>query len=137
MNEIFGHLRQIVVNHVRDAFNMHPARGHICGDQHAIAAFLKPAQGQVALRLRPVSVNAGGFRSAARQLGGQTICAMLRSGEHQERTALFLQHLFQQAELAILLHFVNVQIDVRVRLGGRSDCDTDRVLQVRCDQVRH
>ena len=51
MNEILGHLRQIVIDHVRDAFDVHSAGGDIGGHQDAIAAFLESAQRHIALGL--------------------------------------------------------------------------------------
>ena len=61
---------------------------------------------------------------------------MLGAGEDQERALLFLEHELQQAELAVLLDFVDVQVDVLGRLGGGADrdrapdsstCDFDQV----------
>src|SRR5438445_10982130 len=81
VNKIFRHLREIVIYDVRDSFDVHSARGDVGGHQDAITAFLESAQCDVALRLGAVSVNAGGFRSAAYQLFCQAVRAVLRAGE--------------------------------------------------------
>ena len=57
MDEILSHLGQVVVDDVGDVVHVQAARGDVRGDQHLITAFLKSAQGRVALRLRAVAVN--------------------------------------------------------------------------------
>src|SRR5689334_4952726 len=114
---------------------MDAASGDVSCDQDSIAAILESTQGKVALRLRAVAVNAGGFRTAARQFFGQTVRPVPGAGEHQERTALFLEHPLQQTELAILLDLVYMQVDVLGGFGNGADGDADWVRYVLLDQV--
>ena len=62
---------------------------------------------------------------------------MLGAREDQERACLLLQHMLQQSELAILIHFVNMQVDVLGRFGGGADGHADGALHIFLDQVRH
>ena len=43
VNEILGHLREIVIHNVGDSFDVNPAGGDIGGYQDPIVAFLEPA----------------------------------------------------------------------------------------------
>jgi len=57
VDEVLSHLRQIVIDHVRDPFHMNPARRHIRGYQDPVIALLESAQRLVALILRAVAVD--------------------------------------------------------------------------------
>ena len=79
----------------------------------------------------------GGLDAAVDQLLGQPVGAVLGAGEHQERALLLFEHDLQQAELAILLDFVDVQIDLFGGLGGGADRRRARdCLTCEFDQVR-
>ena len=60
---------------------------------------------------------------------------MLGAREDQERAGLAVEDILQQVELAILLHFVDVQFDVLGGLGGGSGFDAHGVANVGFDQV--
>src|SRR5690242_3096366 len=83
VNKILGHLRQVVIDYVSDSLYMNAACGDVGSHQDAIAAFLESPKREVALRLRAVSVNAGGLRSTARKFLSQSVGAVLGAGEHQ------------------------------------------------------
>jgi len=59
VNEVFCHIRQIVVNHVGDFFYVDAASSHIRGYQHAEATLLESSQGCGALRLRAITMDGG------------------------------------------------------------------------------
>ena len=52
VDEIFRHLRQVVVDDMRHVVHVDAARGDIGGDQHLVASFVEAGQGFDALRLR-------------------------------------------------------------------------------------
>jgi len=59
VNEVFCHIRQIVVNYVGDFFYVDAASSHIRGYQHAEATLLESSKGCGALRLRAISMDGG------------------------------------------------------------------------------
>ena len=83
MDEILGHVGQIVVDHVRDVIDVNAASGYVGGYQDAIASLLEPGEGRVALRLRAVAVNHGGGESVAAQRLGQFVGSALGAREDQ------------------------------------------------------
>jgi hypothetical protein len=83
VNEVFRHLRQIVVDHVSHVIAVQASRRDVGCDQHLIAAFLKSAQRGVALRLRAIAVNHGRRKAIALQFLGQPLRAALGAGEDQ------------------------------------------------------
>jgi hypothetical protein len=52
VDEIFRHLRQVVVDDMRHVVHVDAARGDIGGDHHLVASFVEAGQGFDALRLR-------------------------------------------------------------------------------------
>src|SRR5438132_11689624 len=62
---------------------------------------------------------------------------MLGSREDQEGALLLLQHVLEEAELTILLHFVKVQVDAVDGLGNGTDRHTDGILYLRLDHTGH
>ena len=63
MDEIFGRLRQIEVHDMRDVIDVNTAGSDIGGHKDAIEAVLESLESHVALVLRPVAMNGGGFES--------------------------------------------------------------------------
>ena len=112
MDEVFGHLRQVVIHHVRDALHVDAAGGHVGGHQDAIVAVLKALERLVALILAAVAVDGGGLRAAERELLRQPVGAVLGAGEDQERAGLGLQHGFEQRQLLVCVDFVEAQVDL-------------------------
>ena len=62
---------------------------------------------------------------------------MLGAGEHQKRAPLLLKHFFEQTQLAVLLDFVNMQVDMLGGFRRRTDRDANGILKVRRNQVRN
>ena len=60
---------------------------------------------------------------------------MLGARKHQERSVILAQHAVQQAQLAVLLHFVKVQIHLFHRLVRGAAFDADRVRHLRLNQM--
>ena len=113
VDEVLGHLREIVVHDVGDAFDVNAAGGHIGGHQDAIPAVLESVQGLVALVLRAAAVNAGGLHAGAHQsfFARRSVPCLVRANTRKEPGLLFYQSC-EQAELAVRLDFVDVQVDL-------------------------
>ena len=130
MDEVFGNLRQIVVHHVRDAFDVNAARGDVGGDQNAIVAFLEaaaaPGCAGSGCGCRECAVDFDAAAAPAFSPGGprRAWCGRKPGTSRSRSFSMFCK----QAELAILLHFINVQVDVLGRLGGGADGDAHRLL---------
>ena len=71
------------------------------------------------------------------KLLGHLVGAVLGAGEHEERALFLAQHVFQQAELAFLFHFIEPEVDILNGPRDGTDTDADRILQVLVHQVRH
>ena len=78
----------------------------------------------------------GGPDANRRQLFRQLLRAVLGTREDQERSVLRLQQAVQQAEFAVLLHLINVHVDVVGGLRGGTDRNARRILHVFGDQRR-
>src|SRR5580658_652336 len=136
MDKIFRLLRKIEVHDVGDALDVNAASGNIGSNKNAIVAFLETEQSLIALILCAVAVNAGGLHAGARQALGKAVGAVLGAGEHQERTFFFGQHGAKQAELFLLVDFVDVQIDFFSGLGNGADRNALGVAQVFVNERR-
>ena len=83
MHVVFGHMRQIVVDHMRQFFNIQTARGEVGSHQHAHHAGLEIGECLSACALALVAVNRRGGNTRASQLVRETIGAVLCAGKHQ------------------------------------------------------
>ena len=108
MNEILGHLGQIVVHDVRDSFDVNAARRNIGGDQHAVLAALESGERARALALRTAAMDTGDLHAVVVEFFCQTVGAVFGTRENEKRTFLLLQHEIQEAEFPVLVHFVEV-----------------------------
>src|SRR5947209_2946092 len=113
---------------MRDAFDVNAARSYIGRHHDAIVAFLEALQRLIALALCAVAMDASCLDATVDQLLRQTVGAVLGSCEYEERALLLFEHVLQKAELPILLHFVEMQVDRVDRLAHRPDLYADRVL---------
>ncbi len=136
VNEIFRHLRQVEVHHMRDVVDMDAARRDIGRHKNPVGAILKALQCLIALTLRTIAMDAGRVMAEASEMLGKAVRTMLGACENQKCARFVTQQSGQKFELAILVHFVNVQIDVFRRFGGNTDRDARRILHVRSHQMR-
>ena len=105
MYVVFGHVRQIVIDHVRELFDIESARGEIGGNQHAHLARLEIRQRLGARALTLVTVNCRRRYAGTPQLMREAIRAMLgaRKYQHLFPVAGFHQ-MREQCAFAILAH---------------------------------
>src|SRR5271169_4510217 len=101
MNEILGHLRQVVIDDVSNFLNVDTPGGKIRRDEHAEASLLKAGQGRSALRLRTVAVDCSGSDAVATQAFGNTLRSSLGTRENQAAAALLAKQVAKQVELTV------------------------------------
>src|SRR5579862_4483966 len=99
MDEIFGHLGQVVVDDVSHVINVQPACCDVGGDENLVPTFLKSVQSAVALGLRTVAVDHGCAMAITNEFLRQPLGSTLRSGENQSLSILFAKELAQQVHL--------------------------------------
>ena len=80
-------------------------------------------------------MNGSGFGAATNQLFRQTLRSVLGAGEHEKRTLLLLEHLFQQAKLAVVFDLVEMQVDIFMRFRRGTDGNSYRVFKVLANQM--
>ena len=78
---------------------MQSTRRNVGRHQNLVTAFLKSAQGTVALRLRAVAVNHGRGETVAFQFLGQPLRAALGAGENQRLSFFLVEQLPQHVQL--------------------------------------
>lgn len=135
MDEILGNLGQVKVHDMGDAVDVNATGRDIGSYEDSVLPLLESTKGPVALALGAVAVNAGGLDARAGEFLGQPVRSVLSAGEDKERTVLLLQHVLEEAEFAILLDFIEVEIDMIRRTGGGTDGDADRIGQVRVNEM--
>ena len=126
-----GVVRDVVVEHVRDALDVQAAGGDVGGDQDVDRAVLQRGDGALTLRLRDVAVDGGSGKAARAQLLGDLLGGLLGADEDDHRLErLDLEDPGQRVHLA-----GPGDLDVALRdvLGGgglRLDRHLDRVVQI-------
>ena len=116
VNVIFRHVRQLVVHHVRQLFNVEATGSDVGRHQHADIAGFKVRQRTGTRALALVTVNGGAADAVFIQLFRQVVCAVLGAGKDQHLLPVALtDHLGEQFPLALFIHKVNV---LRHLLGG-------------------
>ena len=60
---------------------------------------------------------------------------MLGAGEDQKRALLLVQHELEKSEFAVLLHFVDMQVDLLHGLGDAANFDTHRFRRMHFNQM--
>src|SRR6185437_1448858 len=101
----------IVVNHVGNIVYVKAARGDIGRDEHLYPAFLKTAQGGVALRLRTITMDHAGAETIAHQFLSEPFCATLRAREDQSLSFFCIEQLAKNVDLFSRTHFVRLEFD--------------------------
>jgi hypothetical protein len=87
---VFGLDRHIVVDDVRNAFDIEPACGDIGGNQDTCPSMPKGLQRAEALALRPVTVNDGSRNASLFQLPGEAVGAAFGAGKYEHTVHFFL-----------------------------------------------
>jgi hypothetical protein len=88
MNVTFRVVWNVIVEHVRNPFDVEPARRHIGGDQHLHFRLAKAPHRLLPLRLTQISMQLIHVESARQQLLRQTLGANLRAAEHHRQIRL-------------------------------------------------
>ena len=96
MDKIFCHLRQVIVDDVRNVIHVNAAGSHVGSDKQPRASALEIRQRRGALRLRAVAMDHAGRPSPALQLLRQPLRAALGAREHQRAAAFARQQPLQQ-----------------------------------------
>jgi hypothetical protein len=136
VNEIVGRLRQVVVDHMGHAIDVNASGSDIGCDQNAITAVAKSGQSLIALILRTISVHGDGAGPEAGQFFRKPVRAVFRAHEHEERSGVPVQDMTKQAELDIVLDFVQMEIDLFGRFrDGTANRDAHRFTRVLLDQA--
>ena len=111
-----GVVRDVVVQHVRDALDVEPAGGDVGGDEDVELSVLEGGDGALAHRLRDVAVDGHRRKPSGAQLFGDLFGGLLGADEHDHRLErLDLEQSGQRIHLAWAGH-----LDVALRdvLGG-------------------
>src|ERR1035438_8993763 len=109
MDEVFGHLGQVVVDDVGNVIAMQAAGSDVSGDEHLEAAFLKSPQGAGTLRLGAAARNHGRGKAVAGQLLCQTLCATFGASEDEGLSFFGVEKLAEHVELFAGTDFVSLQ----------------------------
>ena len=83
MDVIFAVRRQVVVDHVRDVFDIQAARRHIRGNQHGNGMLAEAVEYVLAPGLVQIAVQSFGRVAALHQFIGQFLGAYTRAGENE------------------------------------------------------
>lgn len=123
-------LRHIIVEHVRDVFDVKSARCDISRNQKVYLAGLEAGDNLVAFCLRQSAVDWLGVNAMALQVRGDNISDVARSAEDDAQFRLFrLNQVHKQAELAVVLHNV-VILWQKILLNTEHRLDVYRVVLV-------
>ena len=131
---LLRHVGQLVIDHVADARNVDPARGHIGGDQDRHARLAELVERALALGLRLVAVDRIAFDPRLAQPLHHTVGTMLGAGEDQHpfdaarHRVTALEDHFEQAQLFVLLHHEQVLVDPLGRSAFGGDRNLHRIV---------
>jgi hypothetical protein len=109
VDEIFRHLRQVVVHYVRDAVYMDATGGHVGRYQHAIVAFAESLQRLVPLALAAVAVNRPGFHTLGASSWHVRVAPCLAVAKTRNELSLHLSRL-QHRRASDPVDFIMMQV---------------------------
>ena len=131
-----GVARDVVVKHVRDAFDIQAASGDVGGDQDVQATVLELVDGALALCLGNIAVDGGSLVASRAQALRELLGVILGANEHDHRIEVGdLENAGQGVQLLAVVHDQVVLLDVlRGALGG-LDRHFLRLVEVSLGQV--
>ncbi len=130
MNVVLRHVGQLVVDDVRQLFDIESARRDFRSDQSNDLVVLEVGQRPYAGTLTLVAVNGGRADAAAFQLLREAVRAVLGAGEHQHLVPVPLfDQMRQQMPLVLLGDFVHRLVDTVGRRVARGNLDRHRIAQ--------
>ena len=116
MHVVFRHVRQLVVDHVRQLLDVEAASRHFRGHQRRDAVFLEVLQRLHARVLALVAVDGHGIDAGALQLLREAVRAMLGAREHQHLVPVALvDEMREQVALVLLRHAIGALLHL---VGG-------------------
>src|SRR5260221_4472431 len=116
MDIVFRHVGQLVVDHMRQLFDIEPPRRDVGRDEHAHLAELELGQCPRTLALALVAVDGIGTDAVLVELLGEPVRTMLGAGEHQHLAPVAgIDQVLQRGALAILVHRMH---DLGNQIGG-------------------
>ncbi len=126
-----GVVRDVVIEHVRDALDVEPAGGDVGGHQDVDLAVPEVADGAFPLRLRDVAVDRRRAEAAGLQLLREFFRELLGANEHDHRVErLDLKDSGQRVELVRGAHRHVPLVDVGRGAGLGLDRDLDRLVEI-------
>src|SRR3990172_2585634 len=130
VNVAFRHIRNLVVDDVRYAIHVDPARGDIGRDQNARPPGPEALEGALTGALGFVAVDGLGHDARVAELLGNTACPMLRARKDEDSgKGRVSQHVDQECALARGIHEEDGLLDRIDRGGGWRRLDTDRIAE--------
>ncbi|OIQ71701.1 hypothetical protein GALL_466790 [mine drainage metagenome] len=134
--------RDVVIDHVADAVDVEPARGHVGGHQDVDLSVLEPLHDALALVLLHVAVERGGRKATRGELVGQLLGAELGAREHDHRfEVLDFEDARQRVELVQSTDHPAALLHLHRGRRARLDRDFARVAQMAvgdgADRRRH
>ena len=124
MDVIFGLLRHIVIDDVRDPGDVDAAGGNIRGDHHFILAGLEAFEGFDALVLRPICVQHRDRVIAGLETTGDLVGTVFRAGKHDHAIEFgFGEQCLEQIKFLIMRDRVERVIDRFIDRTGHADLD--------------
>ena len=101
MDEVFGDIRQIVVDDMRDVLNVDAASGDVGGYQDAVLPALKAGEGGGPLRLRAVAMNHRGVDALAVETLVDAFGAALGARENKATAAFVVEQIEEHVWFAV------------------------------------
>ncbi|VWC23611.1 hypothetical protein BLA24064_05945 [Burkholderia latens] len=128
---VFRELRQIIVEHVRDARDVDAAGRDVGRDQHAHAALAQRTDRAVARTLRQIAVQRGRLEAGVGEAAGELVGVDLGRREDDRLVErVVAQQVIEQAVLVVaVVDVVHRLRDIRARFDLRGDLDALRILQ--------
>jgi hypothetical protein len=131
VNIVFGDIRQLEIDDVRNAFHIDPSRGDVGRDEDPAAAGAKAGQCALALGLRLVSMNGNRLDSGRAQMPHDPVRTVLCASEHEHAfECRITQQCRESVSFPIARNEKDALIDQLDRRRGRRDGDVDRVLEI-------
>lgn len=143
VNVVLGLLRKVVVDDEADILYVDASSGDISRYEHLVLVLLEAVESLAPLSEGSVRVDLGRGRSDISEIVRDVLCAMLGSGEYEDRSARrnFAEGLYEEVEFRATINDDNFLLDVSRRRSRRSHLDTERKLHVLygelCDLVWH
>jgi len=132
MDIVLRHVGQLIVDHVRQLFDVEPARGHFGGDECRDLVRFEVGQCTYASALALVAVNRRRADASGLELLRKPVRAVLGAREHQHLVPVaIVDQMREQVSLVILLHAIRLLIDA---IGGgvaRGNLDQAEPLLIR------